>query len=101
MKFLTYPIEIWAAVAVAIVVKLQTSNRLTLLGVVSTVIVAMGSSLLLYVPITEMMGWGADAHVVVAVILALTAENLMKAIVEFTADRGMMQGVIKHIVKKN
>ncbi len=99
MKFLTYPIEIWAAVLVAVVVKLQTSNRLTLIGTISTVIVAVISSLTLHQPVTDMMGWETDAHVIVAVIIALTAENLMKAIVEFTADKGKLKSIIKHFVK--
>lgn len=101
MKFLGYPIEIWAASLIAVIVKLQTSNRLSLIGVISTVIVAMGSSLLLYIPVCDMMGYGSDAHVIVAVLIALTAENLMKAVVEFTADRKIMNGVIKHLIKKD
>lgn len=99
MKFLTYPIEIWIAVSVAIIVKLQTSNRLTLLGIVSTVFISMASALVLYDPICDMMNWGQDMHVIIAVIIALTSENLMKAIVEFTADRKVLKGVIKHLVK--
>tara|TARA_R110000796_G_scaffold11041_1_gene36887 strand:+ start:710 stop:1012 length:303 start_codon:yes stop_codon:yes gene_type:complete len=100
MKFI-YPLEIWIAVFLAIIIKLQTSNRLTFLGVVITIFVATASALLFHLPIVAMMGWGPDSNVVVAVVLALTAENLMKAIVEISADRGFMKNLIKHVVKQD
>jgi hypothetical protein len=100
MNILGYPIEIWIAGLIGVFIRLQTSNRLTLLGATTTVIVAMAASLILHGPIVALLGLSVSWNVPVAVIIALTAENLMKAFVEISADKEWIKGWIRHLVDK-
>lgn len=68
-------IEFWIAVAVAIVVKLRTSERLSFWQVLTSVVVAVGSAYVGAEPIAEWLGIGV---VVAAAMVALTAEGLMR-----------------------
>ena len=101
MKFLGYPLEIWAVSIVAVFIKLQTSSSLTFFGAIVTTVVAMFSGVFLHIPIANILGLSSDWHIPLAVMLALSAENLMKAIVEISADKEWLKGWIIYLVDKD
>ena len=101
MNIWGYPLEIWLAGLIGVFIRLQTSNKLTWLGAMSTVVVAMAASLVLYLPVTELLSLSETWHVPVAVIIALTAENIMKSLVEISADKEWLMGIIRHLVNKD
>lgn len=100
MSLFGYPIEIWIAIAVSILIKLQSNKRLSLLGAVTTVSVALFSGLLLYQPIVVLFSLSHSWEIIIAILIALTAENLMKTLVELSADRELLTGVVKFLVTK-
>ena len=95
-----YPIEIWIALAVSILIKLQSNKRLSLLGAITTVAVALFSGLLLYGPIVSLFALSNSWEIIVAILVALTAENLMKTIVEISADKELLAGLVKFLITK-
>lgn len=100
MKFIGYPIEIWAACIVAVLIKLQTSNKLTLLGAIATTVVALFSGIILYQPIMAIFGLAEAWSIPLAIIISLSAENLMKALVEMSADKEWLKDWIHYLVTK-
>lgn len=92
MMFLNYPIEIWLAVMVAVIIKLKSSRVMTLLGATTTTLVAVGGGMLLYDKVITLFGLSQSWEIFVAIILALTFENLMKVIVEISADTETLKG---------
>lgn len=101
MNFLGYPIEIWAAAIVAVFVKLQTSNTLTLFGAIATTVIALFSGVFLYLPIATMLSLSVSWHMPLAIIIALSAENLMKAIVELSADVEWLKGILQYMIDRD
>lgn len=101
MNFLGYPIEIWAAAIIAVFVKLQASNTLTLFGAITTVVIALLSGVFLYTPIAAILSLGTSWHIPLAIIIALSAENLMKAIVELSADKEWLKDWIIFMVDRD
>lgn len=101
MNFLGYPVEIWAAAIVAVFVKLQTSNTLTIFGAIATTIIALFSGVFLYLPIASMLSLSVSWHMPLAIIIALSAENLMKAIVEISADKEWLKDWIIFLVDRD
>lgn len=100
MQFLGYPMEIWLAAIVAMLIRLQTSNTLTILGATTTVIVALFAGVILYEPIIILFGLSESWSIPIAIIVALSAENLMKAIVEISSDRDWLKDWIRYLVDK-
>lgn len=102
MKFLNYPIEIWIAVAVAMVVRLKTSIGLGLVGALTTTLVGIGAGMVLHQPIANLFGLqGNDMQIIIAMVVALTAENLMKGIIEFSQQDGAAGRVITAILTRD
>lgn len=100
MNILGYPIEIWAASIVAVLIKLQTSSTLTMLGALTTTIVALFSGVFLHETVAEMFGLDQSWYTVVAIVIALSAENLMKSIVELSADKEWLKDFIRFFVDR-
>lgn len=98
MILLGYPLEIWIAAGIAVFVRIQSSNRLTWLGSITTVSVGVFSGLILYEPLAMLIGLSTTWHVLLAIIIALSSENLMKAIVELSADREWIKDRIRYLV---
>lgn len=101
MTFLNYPIEIWIAVIVAVIVRLKTSITLNWTGALSTTLVAVGSGMVLHKPIATLMGLGADWELLLSILIALTAENLMKGVIDFSDDADVVKNVIKTVITKD
>lgn len=100
MKFLGYPIEIWAASVIAVFIKLQTSSTLSFFGAVATTVVALFSGVFLHVPVATILGLDSNWHTVLAVIIALSAENLMKAVVEISADVEWLKDILRYFIDR-
>jgi hypothetical protein len=102
MTFFGYPWQIWAASFMAVMVKLSmaSSAPTTWIARVSTIAVALFSGLILYLPVVEMLGLSASWHVPVAIIISLTAENVMKNIAEFSEDKEFFKEWIKDFLNK-
>lgn len=100
MLFLGYPIEIWAASFVAVLIKISANKKLTILGAFTTVIVALFSGVILYQPILAMFALDSTWAIPLAIIIALSAENLMKAILQVSEDREWLVDTIKFFVNR-
>jgi hypothetical protein len=72
------PIEFWIAVAVAIIVKVRTSERLTFWQVSATIAVSVGAAYVAADWVSEALGTG---EALAAALVALTAEGLMRWVI--------------------
>jgi hypothetical protein len=72
------PIEFWIAVAVAVIVKVRTSERLTFPQGVATIVVAVGAA---YVAADFFAQWLNINEAMAAALVALTAEGVMRWII--------------------
>lgn len=100
MTFLNYPIEIWIAVVIAVIVRLKTSITLNWTGALSTILVAVGSGLVLHKPISNLIGLGSEWELLMAILIALTAENFMKGVVDFSDDRDAVKNILTSVITK-
>lgn len=69
------PIEFWIAVAVAILVKIRTSEKLTFWQGITTVLVAIGAAYVASESVAEAMG---TTEAIAAALVALSAEGVMR-----------------------
>ncbi len=67
--------EFWVAVAVAVIVKVKTSQRLGIWQVLTTIVVAVGAA---YVGSSWVMERTGLSEPVAAALVALTAEGVMR-----------------------
>ena len=100
MNFFGYPIEIWVAAFISVLVKLQSSKHLTLLGSIVTISVALASGVILYQPILIILNLNATWAVPVSIMIALSAENIMKSLVELSADKEWLTDWIKLLITR-
>lgn len=70
-------VESWLAVAVAVLVKLSTSGRMTIKQTLVSVLVAVGSAYLFTEPLAER---SSVDPILVAAVVALTSEGVMRAV---------------------
>lgn len=101
MLLFGYPIQIWIACIVAILVKLQSTRSLTVFGVITTVAVAMGSGVLLYGPMLALLSLEATWSIPMAIILALSAENILKAMLDISDDRKWIKDQLRSWLLKD
>lgn len=100
MIFLGYPIEIWLGVFVAVIIKLKSSRVMTILGAMTTTLVAVGGGMLLHQKVIFLFGLDPSWDIFVAIILALTFENLMKFIVELSADQAALKDLASVFINR-
>ena len=86
------PLEFWAAVLVAVLVKASTSNRLGWKAVTLSIFVALGSAYAFTQPIAEMMGHNEN---IVAALVAITSEAVMRGIIQFTNKPDFLKSLIQ------
>ena len=77
------PIEFWIAVAIAVLVKIRTSERLSFWQVVTTIVVAVGAA---YIASDWVADWSGMHIGVSAALVALTSEGLMRWAIIASAD---------------
>lgn len=100
MNLFGYPIEIWVAAFISVLVKLQSSKHLTLLGSIVTISVALASGIILYQPILILLNLSSTWAVPVSIMIALSAENIMKSLVELSADKDWLRDWIKFLITR-
>ncbi len=100
MNFFGYPMEIWFASFVAVMFKLKMTSNWTIVGTITTMSIAMFSGLILYLPVVELLELSASWKVPVAILVSLTAENIMKSVVDLSADGDFLKDWIRYIVTK-
>lgn len=101
MNFLNYPIEIWISVFVAVIVRLKSSVTLNWTGALSTTLVAVGAGMVMYKPFTALLGLSSDWELLMSILIALTAENIMKGIIDFSDDKDTVKNILKSIISKD
>ena len=69
------PLEFWAAVLVAVLIKLKTSTRLGLWGTITTIATALLSAYAFAEPVSQRLGF---SEIIVAALIALTGEGIMR-----------------------
>lgn len=100
MLLFGYPVEIWVATIIAVLIKLQSSKTLSVLGVITTIVVGVGAGVILYGPVITLFALSNTWEIIVAILIALSAENLMKSFVELSADKEFLSGWIKYLVNR-
>ena len=71
------PLEFWAAVLLAVIIKLKTSSRLGLWGTITAIASALLSAYAFAEPLSRWLGF---SEIIVAALIALTGEGLMRYI---------------------
>lgn len=85
MQFTFPPLEIIVGVLIAAAVRFKSSLTLGFWQAVFTTLISVAAGTGLYEPVSKMVGIDPAYHVATAVVLALCAENLMKAILDFSS----------------
>lgn len=101
--FLDYPIHVWASVILAVFVRLTndtkgsaTIPRRVLIGKkLTNAITSTASGMILHKPIVEILEISDKWYVIVAILVALTAENIMRSIIHVSEDDEAVTGIIK------
>lgn len=99
MVFLGHPIEIWAAILIAVMIKLRSSKNLTMYGYLTTIGIAVLSGLFLYTPLIALIGLSASWEIPIAILIGLTAENIMNNIVAISSDIDLLKSFTDKFVK--
>ena len=81
--FTSKPLEFWAAILVAIIVKIKTSKQLGPLAVISTIFVSLGAA---YSFATPLSSWLGVNEVLIAALVALTSEGVMRWLIQLSND---------------
>lgn len=100
MLFFGYPIEIWIASGIAVLIKISSNKKLTLLGAFTTVFVALFSGVILYQPFLVMLSLEQTWAIPLAIVIALSAENLMKAILQVSEDQNWLADLIRFFINR-
>ena len=102
-----YGYDLWAATIIAVLIKLKasgivvkTSKFLTVFGVVSTIFISIASGMLLHVPLMELFGLSESWTIPMAILVALTAENLMKTFVDISGDSEQLKSWLSVIITR-
>lgn len=94
MNFLGHTYEVWAAVVVAVLVRLRSAQRHTPLNSLVTVVVALGSGILLYDDFVNLFSLSSGWEIPMAILIALTAENIMNVLIDLSGDRSLFKNIL-------
>lgn len=101
MNFLGHPWQIWAAALIAVSVKITMPGApKSPTSKIISIFVALLSGVILYLPVVDLVGWGASMHVPVAIIISLTAENFMRSLVDLSSDKEILREWLKDFLNK-
>lgn len=100
MNFFGYPIEIWLASLIAVMFRLKKTESWTIIGVLSSVAISLFSGLILYMPMVELLSLSSSWHVPIAILIALTAENVMESVVDLSKDGDFIKDWLRFVVTK-
>lgn len=95
-----YPIEIWIGVIISVLVKIRYNSSLTFAGALLTMVISLGSGMILYQPILEIFGLGFQWAPFIAMLIALTSDNIMKSVLEISEDTKLLKGWATYFVTR-
>ena len=100
MNIFGYPVEIWVAAFISVLVKLRSSKHLSLLGSIVTILVALASGVILYQPFLILLNLGTEWSVPISIMIALSAENIMKSLTEISEDKEWLKEWLKFFITR-
>lgn len=98
--FLGFPYEIWIAVIISVLVRLRAMKGATIVSTIITIIVALCAGMWLHEPFMVIMNLSETWTIPIAILIALSAENVMKGIVELTSDSTFIKDIFKIWISK-
>lgn len=100
MTFLGFPIEIWLAVFLAVMIKIRNAENLNVIGYITTIAISLISGVLLYMPVVELLSLSPSWHIPIAILVSLSAENIMQNVVNISSDNDMLKKFIEAWLSK-
>ena len=100
MNFFGYPIEIWLASFVAVMFKLKNNQNWSIIGILTTISITMFSGIILYKPVTSILNLSDNWQVPVAILVAITAEKIMKSVSELSEDNDFIKDWLKFFITR-
>ena len=89
-------VRLWLAILGAVAVKLLLSDRMTLFRSVATSAAGIFAAWVFTDPILNLIGWEPERYrIAAAAMLALTGENLLRRILDFSKSESMIADLIK------
>lgn len=89
-------LRLWLAIFGAVAVKLLLSDRLTVFRSLATSSAGIFAAWVFTDPILNMLGWEPDRYrIAVAAMLALTGENILRRVLDFTSSESMIADLLK------
>ena len=88
--------RLWLAIIGAVVVKIVLSDKLTLVRSFATASAGIFAAWVFTDPLLAALGWEPDRYrIAVAAMLALTGENLLRRLLDFTGSDSMISDLLK------
>jgi len=100
MSFFGFPIEIWIASLIAVMFRLKKTESWTVIGVMSSVSIALFSGLILYMPVVELLSLSSSWHVPIAILIAITFENIMESVLDMSKDKDFVKDWLRFILSR-
>lgn len=89
-------LRLWLAIFGAVAVKLLLSDRLTIFRSIATSSAGIFAAWVFTDPALNALGWEPDRYrVAVAAMLALTGENILRRLLDFTSSETMLADLLK------
>lgn len=89
-------VRIWLAIIGAVVVKIILSDKLTVVRSTATASAGIFAAWVFTDPFLSVVGWEPDRYrIAVAAMLALTGENLLRRVLDFTSSESMIADLFK------
>lgn len=98
-QLLGYPFEIWLIVFAAVLVRLGKVSRDTILSSLMTVAIGITVGIYMHIPVLTLLGLSHDWVYLVAVLVTLTAENLMRSVVSMSRDAEFIKSILRNILE--
>lgn len=98
-NLLGYPFEIWLIVFAAVLVRVGIVSRDTILSSIITVVVGITVGIYMHMPVLNLLGLTHEWIYLVAVLVTLTAENLMRSVVSISRDAEFLKSIFRNILE--
>ena len=102
--FLNYPIEIWAVCLIATLVRMKNvalplNTFVGIYSFISTGLVSVLSGVFLHKSIADYLDMGPSSYLFIAVLIALTSENIMKNIAVWSEKFSVGDFITNYLTK--
>lgn len=89
-------LRLWLAILGAVAVKLLLSDRMTLFRSFATSTAGIFAAWVFTDPLLNALGWEPNRYrIAVAAMLALTGENLLRRVLDFSKSESMIADLVK------